>query len=116
MDISRDKKKELTAGYKLRSTTGGVYRIVNRENGRYWLKSDFDLASYRNRFQFSQKIGACVHVKLQRDWATFGQAAFELEILEEIEQKPEETREQFKGRLKKLEEHWAEQYDPGQSY
>lgn len=102
--------------YKLRPTSGGVYRIVNLESGRYLLGTNFDLPSFQNRFQFSQKTGSCMHVKLQRDWSMLGPEKFQLEILEEIQQQPEENRDHFKGRLKEIEQAWSLKFDQALRY
>lgn len=116
MNISKEKKKELVMDYKLRPTSGGVYRIVNLESGRYLLGTNFDLPSFQNRFQFSRKTGSCMHVKLQRDWSLLGPEQFQLEILEEIQQQPEETRDHFKGRLKEIEQAWSLKFDQALRY
>lgn len=116
MNMSKEQKKELVMDYKLRPTSGGVYRIVNLESGRYLLGTNFDLPSFQNRFQFSQKTGSCMHVKLQRDWSMLGPAAFQLEILEEIQQQQSETREHFTGRLKELEKAWSQKFDQALRY
>lgn len=79
-------KKELIARYKARPVTGGVFKIRNTQNGRYLLASGIDIKGDRNRFNFSVATGSCVHMKLQKDWNTFGPKAFaeDLKMLEQM--------------------------------
>lgn len=116
MDISKDKKKEIVSEYKQRKTTGGVYKITNSVNGRYLLKGEVDLQSFKNRFDFTQKTKTCLHTKMYGDFSEFGSDVFTLEFLEEVEMKENESRMGFKDRLKKLEEAWADKFDPEKAY
>lgn len=116
MGIDKDRKKEIVSEYKQRKTTGGVYKITNTANGKYMIKSEVDLQSFQNRFEFTQKTRGCLHTKLQRDFNEFGPDVFTLEFLQEVEMKEDESRMGFKDRLKKLEEAWAEKYDSEKAY
>jgi 2-C-methyl-D-erythritol 4-phosphate cytidylyltransferase len=48
--------------------------------------------------------GSTVHPRLQKDWQTLGPQAFKLEILEELEQNPEQSQAEFIDDLKMLEQ------------
>ncbi|HHV18817.1 MAG TPA: GIY-YIG nuclease family protein [Thermoanaerobacterales bacterium] len=104
-------KKELIARYKARPVTGGVFKIRNTQNGRYLLASGIDIKGDRNRFNFSVATGSCVHMKLQKDWNTFGPKAFVFEVLDELEKKPEQETKAFAEDLKMLEQMWRERLD-----
>ena len=103
-------KKELIARYKARPVTGGVFKIRNTQNGRYLLASGIDIKGDRNRFNFSVATGSCVHMKLQKDWNTFGPKAFVFEVLDELEKTGTETKA-FAEDLKMLEQMWRERLD-----
>jgi len=109
-------RKALSKDYKERKQVGGVYAITNTRNGKYLLGYAVDLASVRNRFQFAQTTGAAVDPRLRADWTTFGAAAFTLDILEELEQGPEQTSAQFLDDLKALESLRRADLDPAQEY
>lgn len=111
-----DKRKELRAQYKQRTVVGGVYRIVNTENGRYLLAADDDLRGSKNRFEFAAATGSCVMPQLQDDWKKYGSKIFAFEILEELEKKPEQTAQEFAGDLQALAELWSEKFNPAQAY
>ena len=116
MSIDKERKKEILSEYKQRKTTGGVFKITNTANGRYMLKAEVDLQSFQNRFNFSMRMKSCLHPKLQKDFNEFGPDVFVLEFLEEVEKKEDESRMGFRDRLKKLEEAWAEKFDPEKAY
>ena len=110
------RKKELIAAYKSRPLTAGVTVIRNSINGRYLLETPINPRGTQNRFAFSQNTDNCVYAKLQADWKAFGKDAFTFEILEEIEQIPEQTPEEFKSDLETLGALWAAKFDPALSY
>ena len=116
MAIDKERKKEIVSQYKLKKTTGGVYKIMNTANGKYMIKAEIDLQSFQNRFNFSQRIKGCQHPKMQNDFKEFGSEVFILEFLEEVEKKEEESSMGFKDRLKRLEEYWAEKFDKDKAY
>ena len=106
----------MSKAYRERRVLGGVYTITNSVTGRYLLDHAVDLASVRNRFQFAQSVGSAVDPRLRADWATFGAQAFTLDILEELEQGPEQTPAQFLDDLKALEALRRADLDPAQEY
>ena len=67
-----------------------------------------DLAGARNRFQFAKETGGCLHIKLQQDWENFGAAAFELEVLDQLEKGATQTPKEFKDDLEALQGMWLE--------
>ncbi len=116
MTIEKEKKREIINEYKQRKTTGGVYKVTNTANGRYLIKAEVDLQSFRNRFNFNQRMKGCLHPKMQKDHREFGAEVFELEILEEVEKKEDESIMGFRDRLKRLEESWAGRFDAEKAY
>ncbi len=109
-------KKELQAQYKERKVIGGVYIIKNKETGQLFLASTPDMQGSQNRFEFSQKIGSCVQMKLQKDWAAYGPDAFVFEILEEIKKGDAQTQEEFSEDVKLLKEIYMEKLADSQFY
>jgi len=69
-----------------------------------------DLQGCRNRFDFSQKTGSCVNIKLCDDWGKHGAKAFTFDILEELEKKETQSPKEFKEDLKILTEFWREKF------
>lgn len=116
MSIDKDRKKEIVSEYKLKKTTGGVYKITNTANGKYLLKAEVDLQSFENRYQFAQRVKTCPHPKMQQDFKQYGPEVFVLQFLEEVEKKETESAMGFKDRLKKLESTWAEKFDKEKEY
>lgn len=113
-DVGR--RRDLSKEYKERKRRGGVYTITNSVNGRYVIGYAVDLASIANRFQFAVSTGAAVDPRLRADWETYGPSAFRLDVLEELEQKPEQTQAQFLEDLQTLERLWRANLDATLEY
>jgi len=113
-----NRKKELINEYKKRPLQGGVYLITNTLNGKYLTGYAANLKSVQSYFQFAATTGSVslVHPKLWKDWEHAGGQAFTLEILEELEQKPEQSEAEFKEDLKTLEQLCQAKLDPENAY
>lgn len=109
-------KKKLLSVYKERKVKGGVFRIVNQENGRYFLASSPNLAGSINRHNFSVSTGSCIFSALAKDWKQFGAKVFQLEVLEELEKTAIQSDKEFAEDLALLEEIWKEKLEPGLAY
>lgn len=103
-----DRRKELKEQYKARKVTGGIYRITNKENGRFYLKESDDLQATRNWFDSCQKFDSCFLPAMQTDWKQFGKDAFILEEIDTLEKGPDQTSPDFQKDLKTLWEMWDE--------
>ncbi|WZL72389.1 GIY-YIG nuclease family protein [Clostridiaceae bacterium 35-E11] len=114
--MKKENRKGLLMAYKERKITGGIYAIRNTTNGKMLLLSTSDLQGCKNRFQFSQKTGACVNMQLQKDWKELGGNVFAFEILEEIEKKDIQTLKEFREDIKVLEELWIEKLKSQELY
>ena len=106
--MDKQSRKELTAAYKDRKVTGGIYAIVNSRNGKMLLLSTCDLLGSRNRFEFAKKTGSCINLKLQSDWQDYGNTAFDFKILEELTKKESQTDKEFTDDVETLLELWTE--------
>ena len=111
-----NRRKEITNEYKERKISGGVYTIANTRNGKYFIGHAANIQSVRNRFQFALTTGSTFHPKLQKDWQEFGPQAFTLQVLEELEQKPEQSQAEFVEDLQTLEELWRANLDASKEY
>jgi hypothetical protein len=109
-------RREISKQYKERKLHGGVYTITNTVNGKHLIDHAADLTSLRNRFQFSVTVGSAVHPKLRKDWDELGAKAFRLDVLEELEQGPDQSRADFMEDLKTLEQLSRANLDPSREY
>lgn len=101
-------RREKKTQYKERKKTGGVFVIRNTAAGKALLLAAADLQGSRNRFEFAQKTGSCVDLKLQKDWAEQGGNAFAFEVLEELEKGETQTDAEFSKDIALLKEIWQE--------
>ena len=109
-------KKELQNRYKEREIVGGIYAIKNMLNNKVFLEAATDLRGIRNRFEFAQQTGSCIHVKLQRDWDKHGGGQFVFEVLEELHKGDTQTAEEFKADIMLLKEMWLENLSSTEFY
>lgn len=100
----------------MRKEIGGVCAIKNTQNNKVLLLPAPDLQGCRNRFDFSQKTGGCVNIKLQNDWNKYGPQAFTFHVLEELEKKETQSAKEFKEDLKTLMELWREKFAAEELY
>ena len=90
--------------------------MTNSQNGRYLLDCTPNLAAKQNSFNFMSGVGTCFDYKVKKDWDTFGANAFTFDVLEELEQKAEQSNDEFINDLKTLAELWREKLDASSSY
>jgi hypothetical protein len=102
--------------YKERRQRGGVYAVTCARTGRYLVGHAADLESVRNRFRFSVTTGTAFHPKLRQEWAEQGGEAFALEVLEELEQGPEQSQAAFVADLVALEQLCRARLDASKEY
>jgi hypothetical protein len=111
-----NRRKEINDEYKARRLCGGVYTITNTVNGKYHIGYAANLKSIQNRFQFAITTGSTVHPKLQKDWEEFGASVFTFEVLEELEQKLDQSQSEFMEDLKTLEQLCRANLDESKEY
>lgn len=114
VDVNR--RREISKEYKERRLVGGIYTITNTRTGQYLIGHVADLASLRNRFQFSVTTGSAIDPRVRNDWAVYGAEAFRLDVLEELEQKPDQSQAQFMDDLKTLEQLRRAALDASKAY
>lgn len=103
-----DRRKELKAQYKERKIIGGVYRIINTKNGRFYLNKTTNMEGSHNQFLNSYSTGICTHPCLVKEWNSFGKEAFTFEVLESWEKDAVQSDHEFANDLQELFEIWDE--------
>lgn len=111
-----DNRASLKNEYKERKVLGGIYRLQNTKNGRYFLDHTPNLQAKQNSFNFMASTGTCFHFKLKEDWDRFGGSIFTFETLEELEKMKDQSPLEFIADLEMLEKLWSEKLDPSKRY
>ena len=109
-------RRQISKQFRDRRLRGGVYTITNTVNEKYLIGHAADLASVRNRFQFAVTTGTTVDPRLRDDWAALGASAFALDVLEELEQRPDQSQAEFMDDLRALEALLRATLDPMKAY
>jgi hypothetical protein len=78
-------KKRAIHDFKERKVARGVYAVRCNQTGDVWVGSSPNLAATRNGTWFCLQNGSSIHKQLQAEWDTRGEAAFEYEIIEQLE-------------------------------
>lgn len=104
-------RKALLRGYKESHKPMGVYRVLNRANGKALVGSSLNLPAILNRHQAQLKMGAHQNRALQADWQAFGAGAFAFEVLDVLEP-PDRPDYDPSDDLRVLEAMWLEKLSP----
>ena len=107
---SADRRRELRAEYEQRPTEPAVYLLRNSVTGRALLASALDLRAVRNKLEFARatNLAGALDGRLTADVREYGIEAFELEVLDALEVRPEATRAEVTADLSALEDLWRE--------
>jgi len=115
--MEKSRRKELSYNYAHSHREMGVYRILNTRNGKSFVGSAMNLNGVWDKNKFIMNMGGHMNKELQADWKTYGEEAFQYEILELI--KPQEDfvldasdLEKYKKILPDLEKKWMEKLSP----
>lgn len=115
--MNADRRRMMKEAYQKRVSAGGVYIIENTETGKKLLLAETDLKGAENKFRFVQMTeSVCPYGKLSADWRKYGAKVFRFQILEQLEQKEDQTREEFLEELKVAEEIWREKIPEEELY
>lgn len=113
MDQNRKRLKQLAHEYAHTHRRMGIFQFRNKETGSYWVNSSMDLDKVINRLHVQLNTGTFMDRKLQEEWKQYGEQAFELITLEELE--PEEEyvvddndRKKYMPILKEMLQEWKE--------
>ena len=112
------RRKELLAEAAAHPPDAGVYRITNTATGRSLLASAINLASTRNRFEFTQSTNAVngLDPRLVADAKAHGIEHLTYEVLDVLEVSPDASADEVRDDLRTLEGLWRDRLDPSTLY
>jgi hypothetical protein len=84
----------------------GVYRVRNHQNGKSYIGFATNLQARLNRLKFELKYGIHVNAELLAEWKSFGESAFEIDVLDVLDHS-EKTDENDTEALQVLAEMWV---------
>jgi hypothetical protein len=118
MTTDKTRRRELLAGYKQAGPAAGIYGIRNRLAGKVLVGSTMNLGSMRGKLEFARSTGSSsvLDKRLHEAIATDGLDSFELEVLEELEIRPQATPVEIASDLATLETLWREKFNPAELY
>lgn len=77
-------RREMKRQYKETARPMGVYRVLNRANGKALIATSTDLTAILNRHRAQLGFGSHPDGELQRDWNAQGSEEFVFEVLDTI--------------------------------
>jgi len=104
-------RKALLREYKESRRPMGIYRVLNKANGKALIGSSVNIPAILNRHQAQLKMGRHENRALQADWQEFGPDAFEFETLDVLTP-PDRPDYDPSDDLRVLEEMWLEKLSP----
>lgn len=64
----------------------GIYKIINKENGKYYVGSSQDIEKRFSRHRYELNNNRHHNILLQRAWNKYGENVFEFDIIESFEE------------------------------
>ena len=107
-------RKALIRQYKESRRPMGVYRILNKVNGKALIGAGVELPGMLNSHKARLGFGVHENASLQKDWAELGPEAFEFEILDALAPRAEPGYDPSDD-LRALESMWLEKLSPFES-
>jgi hypothetical protein len=101
-------KKELINKYKQEEVEMGIIQILNTVNGYSFVDISTNLYKPFESIKFQINLGRGKYKKLQDDWTTFGENAFEFKVVEKLKPKVGSTDKEKVDDLKELLNIWIE--------
>ena len=106
--MSNINKKELINKYKQQEVEMGIIQIINTVNGYSFVDISTNLYKPFESIKFQLNLGRGKFKKLQEDWTTFGENAFEFKVVEKLKPKEGSTDKEKVDDLKELLNIWIE--------
>lgn len=85
-EINAVNRREARKEFKTRKTPKGIYAVRCAGTAQTWVDSSTHLDSARNSLWFQLRGGAVLNKALQTAWNVYGEAAFEFQILETLDE------------------------------
>ncbi|MEX1308621.1 MAG: GIY-YIG nuclease family protein [Eubacteriales bacterium] len=111
--MDKQSRKSLSKQYKDREVIGGVYRVVCRPTGQFWLKKTTDMQGSKNRHDFSIITNHCPEPSMQACWKQYGAKNLVFEEMELLTKKEAQSFESFSEDVGVLLEFWEEKLGHG---
>ena len=100
-------RKALLRRYKETRRPMGVFRVCNKQSGRWFIGASVDVPAMLNRQRFQLEVGSHPNPALQREWKQLGADAFAFETLDLLAP-PDEPGYDPRSDLRTLEAMWRE--------
>lgn len=103
-----DRKKELKEQYKQLKPPMGIIIIRTKSSNKCYIEATPNITGKINSTLFQLKAGSQRNRELQKAWKELGEAAFTIEVLENLEYDKDETKTDYKDELALLQMIWEE--------
>jgi hypothetical protein len=106
--MRKEERKAAVAAFRERKSEPGIYALVCRPSGEKWVGRAPDLATIWNRLSVALRMASTPHRSLQAAAREHGEAAFDFEVLERVDE-PDASPALVGAILKRRLEHWRDE-------
>ena len=106
--MDKPSKKDLSAKYKTRVQTGGVYCVRCAKSEQVWVHKTTDIKGAKNRYDFAAATKTCPEPGMLDAWKKYGTDAFTFEVLEELTKAEAQTDLEFSDDIAVLFDMWQD--------
>jgi len=106
--IVNNRRKELIEQYKQMKTDMGIFWIRSKTSDKCFLETSQNIKGKLNSTIFQLDAGSHSNKELQKEWKEFGQAQFNIEVLELLKYDKDETKTDYTEELAILKLVWED--------
>ncbi len=103
--MEKQRRRDIINDYKEKKVAKGVFAVRCAPSGQTWLGLSRNLDAQQNSIWFSLRIGSHRNKAMQAAWKEYGEAAFELSIIELVDA-DDLSPYMIESRLKERLSHW----------
>jgi hypothetical protein len=105
-------KQELKEEYKKIIHPKGVFKIINKKNGKIFVGSSPNLDSKWDSQKFQLNMNSHPNKELQKDWNELGENNFDYEIIDTLDLKDFDSTKNYTDKINELLEMYLEELQP----
>ena len=103
-----ERRKELLEMYKQMKPDMGIFVIQSRQSQKCFLEVSQNVKAKINSTTFQLNANTHPNKELQKEWNEYGEANFDIEVLEKLKYSEDESKTDYREELEILKLQWEE--------